>query len=171
MPRFPLYESDDNKTEEYLPQLLDLCLVAEYQTIGSKPFLSFTAVNKTLHSTAQFDGIWRKRMEEFEETVGFRGLFNQLGIDIKSIVPPRWYSDQKREMRDTSLPWEHWALEDPSLGDENWENILTYTPKSENGLGTDEILEEVYFDVHPSVRKWTDMDWARADLLQFVYQY
>ena len=74
-------------------------------------------------------------------------------------------------MRDTSLPWEHWALEDPSLGAENWENILTYTPKSENGLGTDEILEEVYFDVHPSVRKWTDMDWARADLLQFVYQY
>jgi hypothetical protein len=113
VPRFPLYKEDDNKTEEYQPQLLALCLVAEYQTIGSKPFLSLTAVNKALHSAAQFDGIWRNRMEEFEETVGFRGLFNQFGIGIKSIVPPRWSSDQKRKMRNTSLPWEHWALEDP----------------------------------------------------------
>jgi len=104
VPRFSLYESDDNKTEEYLPRLVALCLVAEYQTIGSKAFLRLTAVNKALHSTAQFDGIWRNRMEEFEETVGFRGLFNQFGIGIKSIVPPRWSSDQKRKMRNTSLP-------------------------------------------------------------------
>jgi len=48
-------------------------------------------------------------------------------------------------------------LEDPSLGDENWEKILRYTPQpvSENELDTDEMLPPVHFVVHPSVRKWT----------------